>query len=300
MKKLFFMLSFVAFSISMMGQTRVIKGYVVDKKTGNYLPGAEVTATGGAESTTTDADGSFSLEVGRFVKSATARYAGMADKKMRIGEKEELVFRMRKDKGFWFLNFEGGLVVGPKPAFGIDGEYNRTVGVIGLMGGYLDKWGVYGKLTVNPWGKEILPMGSVGATKRIFSWLHASLGLGVGLGLQEKAGYRHYDFPSGRPTYSYYSYYDYEYSYPRSAIQVMPEIGLIFKLSKRVSANITYGIGIWAGPYSYYGEEKSEGSSSVYDNNISSYIDYPYTNYYGGSYSGALNHNLTIGVGYVF
>ena len=104
MKKLFFTMLITASSICMMGQTRVIKGYVIDKKTGNYLPGAEVTVKGGAESTTTDADGSFSLEVGLFAKSAIARYAGMVDKKMRIGNKD-MVFRMKKEKQCGCANF---------------------------------------------------------------------------------------------------------------------------------------------------------------------------------------------------
>lgn len=306
MKKLFCMLFFATFSFCMMGQTRVIKGYVVDKKTGNYLPGAEVTVKGGAESTTTDADGSFSLEVGLFAKSAIARYAGMVDKKMRIGNKD-MVFRMKKEKGFWFLNFQGGLVVGPAESvpskYDIYSDYSNVTGNIGLMGGYLSNWGFYAKLMLSPWDDENdwLPMGFAGVTKRILPWMHATLGLGVGLGLQYNDYYysssTYYSYPSD-PSRNYTSSgYGWSDGRAYSEIQIMPEIGLIFKVSKHLTANIHYGIGICTVT------SNSDTYSSSYTSTYS-YSTPPYTSTYS-SYSwwdesAGLNHNLTIGIGYAF
>ena len=306
MKKFFFTMFLAASSICMMGQTRVIKGYVVDKKTGNYLPGAEVTVKGGAESTTTDADGSFSLEVGLFAKNAIARYAGMADKKLKIGD-HDLVFRMKKDKGFWFLNFVGGLIVGPKGGPHIDhynyyDDYNNILGCFGLMGGYLDKWGFYGKFTINPWkeGQQGLAMGSFGVTKRILPWLHASLGIGVGRGQQND-----YSFYSS----FYESYTDgvkdsYGYNYfgggnrAEAKIQVMPEIGLIFKLSKHLMANIHYGIGICTEKSNSYSDQVQPTNAST-PNTSSTSVYYSNSCWYEKETTG-LNHNLSIGIGYAF
>ena len=308
MKKIFLLLFFTASFTCMVGQTRVIKGYVVDKKTGNYLPGAEVTVKGGAESTTTDADGSFSLEVGLFAKKAIARYAGMADKKKRI--REDMVFRMKKDKGFWFLNFEGGLVVGPAnplpSGFTYDyyghneNEYNSVVVNYGLVGGFLSEWGFYGKFTINPWGQEVLPMGSAGVTKRILPWLHASLGLGVGLGLQYHAHFysdSKYYFNPQNPELNYYSNSYRGWSESESKIQVMPEIGAFFKISKRLLVNVHYGIGISAETSDSYqstsAPDTSYGSSDSYIEQSSSYNS-------GCLEPAALNHNLSIGIGYIF
>jgi hypothetical protein len=306
MRKLLIMMLLASSSICMMGQTRVIKGYVVDKKTGNYLPGAEVIPTGGAESTTTDADGSFSLEVGQYVKSATARYAGMVDKKLKIRNRD-LIFRMKKDKGFWFLNFEGGLVVGPANplpsglTYEYDyNEYNSVVVNYGLVGGYLSEWGFYGKFTINPWGQEVLPMGSAGVTKRILPWLHVSLGLGVGLGLQYHAhfnSYSKYYFNPLNPELNYYSNSYDGWSRSESKIQVMPEIGAFFKLSKHLLVNVHYGIGISAETSDSY---QSTSISDPYFNSSDSYIEQRSSYNSGCLLPAALNHNLSIGIGYIF
>jgi hypothetical protein len=313
MKKLFLTMFLAASSICMMGQTRVIKGYVVDKKTGNYLPGAEVAVKGGAESTTTDADGSFSLEVGLFAKKATARYAGMVDKKLRIRDKD-MVFRMKKDKGFWFLNFMGGFVSGPAEVqnpysyiydISARNTYSSTVGHIGLIGGYLSKWGFYGKFTINPWGEEILPMGSAGVTKRIFPWLHASLGLGVGLGLQNECYYYYsldsYSYPYN-PSRNYTSYWNrYGYIDADSKIQIMPEIGLIFRISKHLTANIHYGIGICTGTsYNYSPEPYSYIESYLSPYSSSDSYDRTHTSYSFDNETAGLNHNFSVGFGYAF
>ena len=192
MKKLFFMFAVLAMSITASAQTtRVIKGAVIDKN-GNPLPGATVTATGGSEVTTVDADGSFSMEVPVWLKSATAQYAGMKNKKVKIKD-GDVIFRMTsKQDSQWFLVGNYCLCVG-------DGEVLGHMG--GLMGGKLAKWGWYGKFNVGQshyyeYKSYYSYMSDVsssysevnelqfnitfGVTKRIVNSLHCYLGIGPG------------------------------------------------------------------------------------------------------------------------
>lgn len=172
MKKLMCMLLLACAGATALAQsTKVIKGAVVDKN-GNPLPGAQVEATGGAESTTTDADGTFSLEVPMWLKSATARYAGMRDKKLKTSS-SDMIFRMKKDYGGgWFVSAVGSLTLG-------DWEDSPT-GKAGVMGGYLGNWGGYVKSMWFCAGAEepAVPMVSAGVIKRICRPLYAYLGVG--------------------------------------------------------------------------------------------------------------------------
>lgn len=183
MKKIFFMLALALVSMAAMAQTtRIIKGAVVDAD-GNPLPGATVEATNGAESTTVDADGSFSLEVPRWLNTATARYAGMRNKKLKVQD-GDMVFRMSPNTDIgWFLNLVGGIVLLDRS----DDEYSivpATTYSIGLMGGFLGNWGGYAKLlwplnssVVN---EPAVPTVTVGVTKRMFSFMHGYFGAGYG------------------------------------------------------------------------------------------------------------------------
>jgi len=196
MKKLFLMFAVVAMSIAASAQTtRVIKGAVIDKN-GNPLPGATVNATGGSEVTSVDADGSFSMEVPVWLKSVTAQYAGMKDKKMKI-KGEDLIFRMTpKGAKQWFIiaNYSR-IVSGDYSRYGTTKiEYSGNMG--GLMFGRLGKWGWYSKINVglsevenrytSSWGTsyynddEISGTVTAGVTKRIINPLHAYIGLGAG------------------------------------------------------------------------------------------------------------------------
>ena len=184
MKKIFFMLALVLTSTAAMAQsTRIIKGAVVDKD-GNPLPGATVEATNGAESTTVDADGTFSLEVSRWLNTATARYAGMRKKTLKVQD-GDMVFRLspKYDKK-WFLNLVSGVVTLDRTYDDYDMQPNATF-TIGLMGGYLSDWGGYAKLL---WGlnasvieETAVPTVTIGATKRLFSFMHAYAGVGYGM-----------------------------------------------------------------------------------------------------------------------
>lgn len=115
--------------------TRVVSGAVIDKN-GNPLPGATVSATGGAETTLTQGDGTFSLEVPIWLKSLTASYAGMKDKKLRTDFNRDMIFTMRKAfNSAWFLNASVGVSIG---------DFSHLN--LGLMAGRFGKWGYYAKL----------------------------------------------------------------------------------------------------------------------------------------------------------
>ena len=180
MKKVFFMLALVLVSMAAKAQTtRIIKGAVVDAD-GNPLPGATVEATNGAESTTVDADGSFSLEVPRWLNTATARYAGMRNKKLKVQD-GDMVFRMKPNTDIgWFLNLVGGVVLLDRSDDDFDLAPSTTYSV-GLMGGFLGNWGGYAKLLWTPSSVALepaVPTVSVGVTKRVFPFMHGYLGAG--------------------------------------------------------------------------------------------------------------------------
>lgn len=169
MKKLTIIIAAIAMSFAASAQTtRVIKGAVVDKN-GNPLPGATVTATGGSEVTTVDADGSFSLEVPIWLKSATAKYAGMADKKMKLSA-DDMIFQMYpKFRKQWFLIGDFAYL------------FDSENGMGGLMGGQLGKWGWYGKFLAGPTWGDVTWNVTAGVTKSIVDPLHIYVGFGGGM-----------------------------------------------------------------------------------------------------------------------
>ena len=193
MKKIFLMFAVCAMSIAASAQTtRVLKGAVIDKA-GNPLPGATVNATGGSEVTTVDADGSFSMEVPIWLKRATAQYAGMKDKTLKI-KGDNLIFRMSPDnRRQWFViaNYSR-IVSGDYSKSTRRVEYSGNMG--GLMFGRLGKWGWYGKFNAGLLEidkhyytsgysndhEEVVGTATVGVTKRIINPLHAYFGLGSG------------------------------------------------------------------------------------------------------------------------
>lgn len=133
MKKIMFMLLMTGATVVSMAQTREIKGAVIDKN-GNPLPGARVEATGGAENTVTDADGTFSLEVSQWLKSLTVSYPGMRDKKMNIRNKSNVLLTMHQNDTHWFANAI------------YQYDLNLKNSSVGIMGGQaFDKWGWFVK-----------------------------------------------------------------------------------------------------------------------------------------------------------
>lgn len=73
--------------------TKIITGKVVDK-TGEPLPGALVSATGGAETVATEADGTFTIEVPVWLKNLTASYAGHFETTQSVKKKKEVTFKL--------------------------------------------------------------------------------------------------------------------------------------------------------------------------------------------------------------
>lgn len=231
MKKVFFMLALALTSTAAMAQsTRIIKGAVVDKN-GNPLPGATVEATNGAESTTVDADGTFSLEVSRWLNTATARYAGMRKKTLEVQD-GDMVFRLSpKYEMDWFLNVVSGVVTMER--YARNTNVPNTTYSLGLMGGFLGKnWGGYTKLLWIPNSSFVsepsVPTVTIGATKRVFSFMHAYAGAGYG---KVNVVYGEtFKIPSSDEELSYYD------SWNKDAMAF--DLGAIFRVKKHISANV--------------------------------------------------------------
>ena len=163
--------------------TRVITGAVIDKN-GNPLPGAIVSATGGAETVTADADGSFTIEVPLWLKSLTASYPGLGEKKMKTKVSQPMVFTLQKNRTQGFVNLIGACAFqlgapdgGPSP-----------VGQLGIMAGVYRSWGAYAKITFgiagggrDSYGEKFdhSPSVTVGVIKRISPTVNLFLGLGA-------------------------------------------------------------------------------------------------------------------------
>ena len=196
-------------SVSVMAQsTKEIKGAVIDKN-GNPLPGAVVEATGGAESATVDADGTFSMEVPVWLKKVTARYAGMESKTKKI-KNGDILFELSPKKNKWFVSLVGSF------------DLNSTeMGRIGVMAGYVRSWGGYVKVAPTIYGDGIeLPAITAGVVKSLSNTVN--LYLGLGLMPYEYDGYDRWD-----------DWVDYGLGI---------ELGTIINLSDRF--NLTAGVGL--------------------------------------------------------
>ena len=196
-------------SVSVMAQsTKEIKGAVIDKN-GNPLPGAVVEATGGAESATVDADGTFSMEVPVWLKKVTARYASMESKTKKI-KNGDILFELSPKKNKWFVSLVGSF------------DLNSTeMGRIGVMAGYVRSWGGYVKVapTIYEDGIE-LPAITAGVVKSLSNTVNLYLGLGL--------------MP--------YEYYEYDRWDDWVDYGLGIELGTIINLSDRF--NLTAGVGL--------------------------------------------------------
>ena len=231
MKKI--ILSAMLCSLTVLGidaqTTKEIKGAVIDKH-GNPLPGALVESTGGAESAIVDADGTFSLEIPIWLKSVTARYAGMRDKKRSVKPGKEMIFVMKPETGYWFLNLEGSYVR--------ENGTGVSAGRIGLMGGYLGKWGGYAKLMpILGVYSSSAPSFVLGAIKQMTKSSYFHLGLGFAPVISDRYIYTtsRYDYYSGSYTDEYIYHTDW---WPG----MMVDAGFIFKTKKRFCYNFGYAL----------------------------------------------------------
>ncbi len=169
--------------------TKVITGAVIDKN-GNPLPGAIVSATGGAETVTADADGTFTIEVPVWLKSLTASYPGLGEKKMKTNALNQMIFTLKsRNRTHGFINLVGQLRTHSSSEFKIP-----TQGEFGIMGGAYRSWGGYVKLVIRCVGNgyknvhnnnyeyhyDALPTTSFGVIKRITPTFNLFLGGVVG------------------------------------------------------------------------------------------------------------------------
>lgn len=225
MKHFLLTLAFICLgSMSALAQsTKVVKGAVVDKN-GNPLPGAIVEATGGAESATVDADGTYTIEVPIWLRSLTAKYAGMQAKKIKLDRGGDIIFRLRpqSDNKGWFVN-----VVGATSFFDAY-ETGGPGGRLGVMGGYIGKWGGYVKVTPSFGGESRacgLPAATAGVIKRIAGPVHLYAGLGFAPVFGDDEDY----------SYSGWHYSD----CPLYENGMMVDFGFMLKFNK-ITANIGY------------------------------------------------------------
>lgn len=169
--------------------TRVITGMVVDKN-GNPLSGAEVRATGGAETVYTEADGSFSIEVPVTLKSLTASYTGLRDCRLRTTSYNNMIFTLKdfnRTNGFVSVVGSCNFALNSTPS--IDGAIPQ----LGLMGGAYRKWGGYLKVLMGFGGQKYVtqyynevegfphfPVISGGAIRKLNEKFNIFFGAGAG------------------------------------------------------------------------------------------------------------------------
>lgn len=236
MKKTVLTLLFTGAVAMTMAQTaKTVKGAVIDVN-GNPLPGAKVEATGGAESTVTDADGTFSLEVSQWLKSLSVTYPGMNKKKMSIkSDNRDLIFTMTEKSSYWFVNAVA--------------QYDDECLGAGAMFGQLNKWGWYAKAVMDfayldghVDESSYAPTISAGVIKRVSKSFYMYLGVGYTTLYEEG-----YDFLD--------SYYDDDhyvetgyYSWLENVAAVLFEVGAMHRIGH---FNLNYGVGIATRSYFY-------------------------------------------------
>lgn len=175
MKRLFFVMAFCLCGFAVMAQTtRTVKGMVVDIY-GNPLPGAIVEVYKGAESTTVDADGSYSLEIPILSKYIVARYGGMSPKRKKISG-DEITFYLNSSQ--WFVNaVVSSMVSGDRQVGDWYNEISPGTMRYGIMFGQTGNWGWYSKILF-AYEHNMDPAITVGFTKRLSSKFHMYAGAG--------------------------------------------------------------------------------------------------------------------------
>ncbi|MBD5364759.1 MAG: hypothetical protein HDR79_07435 [Bacteroides sp.] len=140
---------------------KAVKGYVVDKN-GNPIPGAEVKDSKG-ESTITDHDGSFMLNVPLKTKKIVASYDGMATQSRRIKPDQNTIFTLRQERNN--PAFLTG-IIGYSYSSHLHRGNGKFIPFVSIMGGRLGNWGFYGKLAGSPYEGSV--SATVGALKNVY------------------------------------------------------------------------------------------------------------------------------------
>lgn len=265
MKRILLMLFVAGASMTALAQnTRELKGTVIDK-TGNPLSGAKIEATGGAETTTTDADGSFNLEVSRYLKSITATYPGLISKTLKLDASNDLLIELKKKehKCKWFIN--------AMTAHSLSLNRAYYIGEGGLMfGQYIgDKWGWFAKGLIGkaPADESYCIWGSttVGGIRHIKKSWYGYVGFGFGTGCEYYYSWGSTYNSLTTPSYIYYNNEDF---YNTAGIAI--DWGLIVRPNRHI--NIVFGLSAqgWStdgnsNNYSYTSTDGSYSNSSHYD-----------------------------------
>lgn len=221
MRKLFITILMTGITVMSFGQTKVIKGAVIDMN-GNPLPGAKIEATGGAENTVTDVDGTFSIEVSQWLKSLSVTYPGMDKQKKKIKQdNRDMIFTMKEASKFWFITAVGNY------------ECTNSIPGAGVMFGRLGKWGWYGKALMDFYAAEhhrdkAMPSFSVGVIKRITKPFYVYLGAGWTGAVYEYEEYSKYN--------PYYDYDEYYHDWCRED-GIIIDLGFLYR-AKKVNFNI--------------------------------------------------------------
>ena len=144
----------------------------------------------------------------------------------------DMVFRLSpKYEMDWFLNVVSGVVTMER--YARNTNVPNTTYSLGLMGGFLGKnWGGYTKLLWTPnssfASEPAVPTVTIGATKRVFSFMHAYAGAGYG---KVNVVYGEtLKIPSSDEELSYYG------SWNKDAMAF--DLGAIFRVKKHISANV--------------------------------------------------------------
>lgn len=225
--------------------TKTIKGMVIDPN-GNPVPGAMVQATGGADTSVTDADGSYEMEVPFFLKSITVTYPGYKKRKTNLDSAPYYVTQLKGRGGrkglCGFLNAVGGCV------FPMSTYDNTAQFQVGLMGGATwNGWGGYAKLLMRVAGSNdydsfhyqfshhhkvggygVAPTITLGFIRQFSN----VFGLFAGVGMQWNPD-SWYEYISG----------DYFYHYGTD-LRFAAELGLMFNFNKHVNCTVgwTYSL----------------------------------------------------------
>lgn len=235
--------------------TRTITGMVVDKN-GNPLSGAEVRATGGAETVYTEADGSYSIEVPITLKSLTASYTGLRDTKLRTTAHNQMIFTLKEHRRtHGFINLVGGASKVLGGTIPVDGMIPQA----GIMGGAYRKWGGYAKIMIGGFGGPrfdtgygysesfmsygTFPLFTGGVIKRLSNNVNLLVGAGAG------ANYNLYQSGSsstlynsaGTPIEHPTDNYNYDSIDPESDWAIAVEAAVMFHYKKlNILAGVTY------------------------------------------------------------
>ncbi|MBD5239182.1 MAG: hypothetical protein HDS64_05335 [Bacteroidales bacterium] len=196
---------------------KAVKGYVVDKN-GNPIPGAEVKDSKG-ESTITDHDGSFMLNVPLKTKKIVASYDGMATQSRRIKADKDLVFTLQKGRtNPVFLN----AIIGG----GYNPRTSNPQAHVGVMFGRLSNWGYYIKANVEPFVAYDFST-TIGVIKNLSSqkiFLYAGLGYGM----------------NSRVEYMFEDHRGWNEYHLKSAAAC--DLGFIFKTSRHFNVSVGYNL----------------------------------------------------------